>query len=180
MNAFFHSVTARTAGFSTINMANVADYTLFFTMLLMFVGGASGSTAGGVKINTFGMLVATIWSTIRGREHAGAFGRQFSTQQIHRALTLVMVSLGLVSLVVFILTITEEFSFLRLLFETFSAFGTVGLSTGITPDLSIAGRLIITATMFIGRLGPLTLALALIQRQQPAAYHYPEEAVRIG
>ena len=180
MNAFFHSVTARTAGFSTINMANVADYTLFFTMLLMFVGGASGSTAGGVKINTFGMLVATIWSTIRGREHAGAFGRQFSAQQVHRALTLVMVSLGLISLVVFILTVTEEFSFLKLLFETFSAFGTVGLSTGITPDLSIAGRLIITATMFIGRLGPLTLALALIQRQQPATYHYPEEAVRIG
>ena len=180
MNAFFHSVTARTAGFSTINMANVADYTLFFTMLLMFVGGASGSTAGGVKINTFGMLVATIWSTIRGKEHAGAFGRQFNTQQVHRALTLVMVSLGLISLVVFILTVTEEFSFLKLLFETFSAFGTVGLSTGITPDLSIAGRLIITATMFIGRLGPLTLALALIQRQQPAMYHYPEESVRIG
>jgi len=180
LNAFFQSVTARTAGFSTINMANVADYTLFFTMLLMFVGGASGSTAGGIKINTFGMLVATIWSTIRGRERAGAFGRQFNTQQIHRALTLVMFSIGLVSLVVFILTVTEEFRFLNLLFETVSAFGTVGLSTGITPDLSIAGRLIITGTMFIGRLGPLTLALALIQRQQPTAYRYPEEAVRIG
>jgi len=161
-------------------MANVADYTLFFTMLLMFVGGASGSTAGGIKLNTFGMLVATIWSTIRGRERAGAFGRQFNTQQIHRALTLVMFSIGLVSLVVFILTVTEEFSFLNLLFETFSAFGTVGLSTGITPDLSMAGRLIITSTMFVGRLGPLTLALALIQRQRPTAYRYPEEAVRIG
>lgn len=180
LNAFFQSVTARTAGFSTITMANVADYTLFFTMLLMFVGGASGSTAGGIKINTFGMLVATIWSTIRGRERAGAFGRQFNTQQIHRALTLVMFSLGLVSLVVFILTVTEEFHFLNLLFETVSAFGTVGLSTGITPDLSMAGRLIITGTMFAGRLGPLTLALALIQRQQPTAYRYPEEAVRIG
>ena len=180
LNAFFQSVTARTAGFSTITMANVADYTLFFTMLLMFVGGASGSTAGGIKINTFGMLVATIWSTIRGRERAGAFGRQFNTQQIHRALTLVMFSLGLVSLVVFILTVTEEFHFLNLLFETVSAFGTVGLSTGITPNLSMAGRLIITGTMFAGRLGPLTLALALIQRQQPTAYRYPEEAVRIG
>jgi len=180
LNAFFQSVTARTAGFSTITMANVADYTLFFTMLLMFVGGASGSTAGGIKINTFSMLVATIWSTIRGRERAGAFGRQFNTQQIHRALTLVMFSLGLVCLVVFILTVTEEFHFLNLLFETVSAFGTVGLSTGITPNLSMAGRLIITGTMFAGRLGPLTLALALIQRQQPTAYRYPEEAVRIG
>lgn len=180
LNAFFQSVTARTAGFSTINMVNVADYTLFVIMLLMFVGGASGSTAGGIKVNTFGMLVATIWSNIRGRERAGTFGRQFNTQQIYRALTLIIVSLGLVSLVVFILTVTEEFHFLNLLFETFSAFGTVGLSTGITPDLSIAGRLVITVTMFAGRLGPLTLALALIQRQQPTVYRYPEEAVRIG
>ncbi len=180
LNAFFQSVTARTAGFSTINTANVADYTLFFTMLLMFVGGAPGSTAGGIKVNTLGMLVATIWSTIRGKERAGAFSRQFNTQQIHRALTLVMFSIGLVCLVVFILTVTEEFRFLNLLFETVSAFGTVGLSTGITPDLSMAGRLIITGTMFVGRLGPLTLALSLIQRQLPTAYRYPEEAVRIG
>lgn len=180
LNAFFQSVTARTAGFSTINMANVADYALFFTMLLMFIGGASGSTAGGIKVNTFGMLMATIWSTIRGREHAGAFGREFTTQQIHRALTVVTLSLGLLAIVVFFLTITEEFKFLDLLFETVSAFGTVGLSTGITPDLSTAGRFIIAATMFVGRLGPLALALSLIQRQQPSTYRYPQEMVRIG
>jgi trk system potassium uptake protein TrkH len=91
-----------------------------------------------------------------------------------------MVSLALLSLIVFVLTITEEFRFLNLLFETISAFGTVGLSTGITPDLSIAGRLVITFTMFVGRLGPLTLALALIQRQKTTAYNYPEEIIRIG
>lgn len=180
LNAFFQSVTARTAGFSTVSMKNVADYALFFTMLLMFVGGASGSTAGGIKVNTFGMLGATIWSTIRGREHAGAFGREFTTQQIHRALAVVILSLGLLSLLVFLLTVTEEHRFLDLLFETISAFGTVGLSTGITPGLSTAGRLIITVTMFIGRLGPLTLVLSLIQRQQITEYRYPHEAIRIG
>jgi trk system potassium uptake protein TrkH len=173
-------VTARTAGFSSVNMANIADYALFFTMMLMFVGGASGSTAGGIKVNNFGMLAATIWSALRGREHAGAFGREFATQHIHRALAVVLLSLGLISVVVFLLTITEGFKFIDLLFETVSAFGTVGLSTGVTPALTAAGRIIITITMFVGRLGPLTLMLALIQRQYPATYRYPEETVRIG
>jgi trk system potassium uptake protein TrkH len=91
-----------------------------------------------------------------------------------------MVSLGIITIIVFILTITEDFRFLNLLFETVSAFGTVGLTTGITPGLSAAGKLIITITMFVGRLGPLTLALALIQRQKPSSYHYPEEIIRIG
>ena len=180
LDAFFISVTSRTAGFSTVNMGNVATHTLFFIMLLMFVGGASGSTAGGVKVNTFGMLIATIWSTLRGKRHAGAFGRQFTQQQINRALTVIMLSIGLISITVLLLTFTESFRFIDLLFETFSAFGTVGLSTGITPQLSIAGKFIITLTMFAGRLGPLTVGLALIQSQQPAIYHYPEETIRIG
>ncbi len=180
LNAFFQSVTARTAGFSTINMANLANYALVFTMLLMYVGGAAGSTAGGIKVNTFGMLAATMWSTLRGKEHPGAFGRELNPQQIHRALVVAMLSLGLLALVVLLLTITEGFSFLNILFETVSAFGTVGLSTGITPQLSVAGRLIITATMFIGRLGPLTLALSLIQRQHHVNYRYPTDNVRIG
>jgi trk system potassium uptake protein TrkH len=180
LNAFFQSVSARTAGFSTVNMANLADYALFFTMLLMFIGGASGSTAGGIKVNTFGMIIGTIWSTIRGREYPGAFGREFSMQQINRALTVIIMSMGFIGLAVFVLTLIESIGFLDLLFETFSAFGTVGLSTGITPQLSAAGRIIITIVMFIGRLGPLALMLALIQRQKASAYRYPGEAIRIG
>lgn len=180
LNAFFHSVTPRTAGFSSINIGSMAAYSQFFTILLMFVGGAAGSTAGGIKVNTFGMLVATIWSTIRGKEHAGAFGREFANQQIHRALALVMLAVTLIAIAVFALTITEKSGFLNLLFETVSAFGTVGLSTGITPDLSVAGRLIITAVMFIGRLGPLILVLSLTQRQMPSEYRYPQDEVRIG
>jgi trk system potassium uptake protein TrkH len=158
----------------------MADYSLFFTILLMFVGGAAGSTAGGIKVNTFGMLIATMWSSLKGKEHAGAFGREFTSQQIHRALALVMLALGLITVVVFILTVTEDFRFLSILFETFSAFGTVGLSTGITPDLSIAGKMIISVTMFVGRLGPLILALSLIQRQLPSKYRYPQDEVRVG
>jgi len=180
LNAFFHSVTPRTAGFSTIDIGRLADYSLFFIIILMFIGGASGSTAGGVKVNTFGLIAATIWSSLRGRQYAGAFEREFRTQQVYRALALVMLSLGLVAAVVLVLTRTEEFSFINLLFETVSAFGTVGLSTGITPHLSMAGQLIIIATMLLGRLGPLTLALSLVQRQRPAAYRYPEDQVRIG
>ena len=180
LNAFFQSVTARTAGFSTINMANLANYALFFTMVLMYIGGAAGSTAGGIKVNTFGMLTATMWSTLRGRERPGVFGRAFNPQQIYRALVVVMLSIGMLAIVVLLLTVTEGFRFLDLLFEATSAFGTVGLTTGITPQLSMAGRLIITATMFIGRLGPLTLGLSLIQRQKPTSYRYPTENIRIG
>jgi trk system potassium uptake protein TrkH len=178
--AFFQSVTARTAGFTLVNVGTLSQYALFFTMFLMFVGGAAGSTAGGIKVNTFGMLAATIWSTIRGREHAGAFGREFSMQQLYRAIAVVMLSLGLVALVGFLLAVHEKTSFISLLFETVSAFGTVGLSTGITPYLATASRIIITVTMFLGRLGPLALTLALLQRQQPSQYRYPEEMVRIG
>lgn len=178
--AFFQSVTARTAGFTLVNVGTLTQYALFFIMFLMFVGGAAGSTAGGIKVNTFGMLAATIWSTIRGREHAGAFGREFNSQQLYRAIAVVILSLGLVALVGFLLALHEETSFINLLFETVSAFATVGLSTGITPHLSMAGRIIVTITMFVGRLGPLALTLALLQRQRPSRYRYPEEMVRIG
>ncbi len=180
LGAFFHSVTTRTAGFTTIQITNLAPDVLFFTMFLMFIGGASGSTAGGIKVSTFGMIMATIISTLRGREHAGAFGREFNQQQIYRAISIIILSLVVIVIATFLLTIYEDSSFTELLFETYSAFGTVGLSTGITPFLSTAGKIIITITMFIGRLSPLTLALALLQYQQPSSYRYPEENIRIG
>jgi trk system potassium uptake protein TrkH len=183
LNAFFQSVTPRTAGFNVIFIGRMTAYSLFFTIMLMFVGGASGSTAGGVKVNTFGVLLATVWSSLRGREHAEAFGRELRPQQIHRALAVAMLALGLVGIVTLVLTVTEAesgFAFLQILFETVSAFGTVGLSTGITPMLTLAGKLIIIATMFAGRLGPLTLALSLVQGQRTSEYRYPQDQVRIG
>jgi trk system potassium uptake protein TrkH len=180
LNAFFQSVTARTAGFNTLNMAVIGDYALFFTMLLMFIGGASGSTAGGIKVNNFSVLLSTVWSSLRGREHPSAFGREFHIQQIHRALAVAILSLGLVSIAVFFLMLTEDFRFIDLLFESVSAFGTVGLSNGMTPSLSVAGRLIIIVVMFFGRLGPITVTLALVQRQKESGIRYPREIVRIG
>ncbi|MDY6833411.1 MAG: potassium transporter TrkG [Chloroflexota bacterium] len=179
VNAFFLSCM-RTAGFSSINMGSVANYALFFIVLLMFIGGAAGSAAGGIKVNTFGMLIATTWSSIRGIEHAGAFGREFKPQQINQALALVMLSIGFAGLVVLVLTMIEDFPFINLLFETVSACGTVGFSTGITPELSTLGKLIVVVTMFIGRLGPLALALSFIQRQRTTTYRHPQDMVRIG
>ncbi len=180
LNAFFHSVTPRTAGFASLNIGSFAVYSLFFTMFLMFVGGASGSTAGGIKVNTFGLLIATIISSLRGNENATAFEREINTEQIHRALTLVILSVVFIFSIVFCLTITENMGFIDLLFETISAFGTVGLSTGITPLLNTAGRLLIILTMFIGRIGPLTLILSLTLRQRRSDFSYPKESVRIG
>jgi trk system potassium uptake protein TrkH len=178
--SFFQSVTPRTAGFSAIDISKMIGPSLFFTMFLMFVGGASGSTAGGVKVNTLGVLISAAFSSIRGNEHTAAFGRELMPRNVHRALALVMFYLGLVAVVVIALSIIEKFGFVNLLFETFSALGTVGLSTGITPELSVAGRLIITAAMFVGRLGPLTFVSVLTQRQQPVKYRYPKEIIRIG
>jgi len=183
LSAFFQSVTPRTAGFNVIRVPMMTAYSLFFTIMLMFIGGASGSTAGGVKVNTFGVLLSTVWSSLRGREHAEAFGRELRPQQIHRGLAVAMLALGLVGIVTLVLTITENdkpFQFIDVLFETVSAFGTVGLSTGITPALTLAGKSIIIVTMFAGRLGPLTLALLLVQRQRTTEYRYPQDQVRIG
>ncbi|MBT3362560.1 MAG: Trk family potassium uptake protein [Chloroflexi bacterium] len=180
LNAFFMSVTPRTAGFTTVQIGDMADYALFFTMVLMFIGGASGSTAGGIKVNTFGMLTATLFSSLRWKAQVGAFGREFPARLVHKAMTLVMLALGYIVIVVLILTMTEDITFLQAFFETVSAFGTVGLSTGITPELSTAGRLVITVTMFVGRMGPLTLALSLMKHNHTIKYRYPQESVRIG
>jgi trk system potassium uptake protein len=180
MVAFFQAASARTAGFAAVDMQNLTQYCIFFMIVLMFIGGASGSTAGGIKVNTFGILIATIWSVIRGREHAGAFGKEFIPQQIYRALAVIMLALGIVTAVVLLLTMTEESNFLPLLFEAVSAFSNTGLSIGVTPNLSDAGRIVIVLTMFTGRLGTLVLTLLLVQQQRPTLYRFPREAMTIG
>lgn len=177
--SFFQSVVPRTAGFTAVDIGRMVDFSIFFTILLMFIGGASGSTAGGIKVNTFGILFAASISSLRGKERTSAFGREILPQQVYRALALAILYLGLVFVVALVLTVTEEFSFIRLLFETFSAFGTVGLSTGVTPALSVPGRLIITLSMFIGRVGPLTL-VSLFEHQHTPSLKYPQTIIRIG
>jgi trk system potassium uptake protein len=180
LNSFFQSVTARTAGFNTINTGSLTIYALFSIIILMFIGGSSGSTAGGIKINTLGLLLVTVWNTIRGKEHQEVFGREIPLEQIFRAITLLVISLGLIIAVFILLSITEPFHSINILFETVSAFGTVGLTTGITPDLSLAGQIIIVLMMFIGRMGPLTITTALTRTQRISKFRYPKESVRIG
>jgi len=180
MVSFFQSTITRTAGFTAVDTQNLTQYCSFFMVVLMFIGGASGSTAGGIKVNTFGILIATMWSVIRGREHASAFGKEFVPQQIYRALTIIMLALGIVTVAVLLLTMTEQQRFLPLLFEAVSAFSNTGLSIGVTPKLSDSGRIVIIITMFIGRLGTLVLALLMLQHQKPTLYRFPQEAMTIG
>lgn len=179
--AMFHSVSARTAGFSTVEFAALTPAAAFFITALMFIGTASASTGGGIRLNTVGVLAATVLASIRSREQVTLFHREIPPTQVHRALAVAVLAITLVFFVAFFLTFTEKKEFINLFFETVSAFGTVGLSAGVTPELSLSGQLVIILTMLIGRLGPLTLALALANREQsPPLYRFAEERVKIG
>ena len=180
VDSFFHAVSGRTAGFTTIDFSQTSQHTNVFFTGMMFIGGASGSTAGGIKVNTVAVILIAILTTIRGRGQPEVFGREIPFGQIQRALTVAALGVTVVFLVAFLLVITEGLAFEDLIFETVSAFGTVGLSTGITPELTPWGKSIIIGTMFVGRIGPLTIALALGQRQRRAIYRYAQERVRIG
>lgn len=180
LNAFFTAVTPRTAGFNTVPINGLSPYTLFFMLALMFIGASPASTGGGIKTTTFGALLVAVISTVRGREHPLLYGKQIPVEILRRALSIAVISFSLVFFATFALLITEGDSLLNILFEAVSAFGTVGLSTGITPDLSPAGRLIIIITMFTGRVGPLTLVFALAKRMRKAPVKYLEERIMIG
>ncbi|MDR7865197.1 MAG: TrkH family potassium uptake protein [Sporomusaceae bacterium] len=178
--SYFQSVTTRTAGYNTVPIGEMGNAALFFIVILMFIGASPGSTGGGVKTTTAGLLAAAIWALVRGREDVEIFERSLSRSIIYKAFALVFIAALLVIVVTMILCVSESAPFLNILFEVVSAFGTVGLSTGITPDLSVTGKLWIILTMFAGRVGPITLALALALRQRKAMVKYPEGKVIIG
>lgn len=188
LTALFQSVTARTAGFNTIDIGHLSNQSLFLLMLLMFIGGSSGSCAGGIKTGTFATMVVSGLSRIRGQDAPQVFRRSISSSSVARATSVVIVSAFVVVAAVLILQVTELGSvdhlltggkFLELCFEVVSAFGTVGLSTGITSQLSLAGKLVIVVVMFVGRLGPLAVAVA-VARQKVARYKYADELIMIG
>ncbi len=181
--AMFQSIVPRTAGFNSIDMGAVTSATAFLIIIFMFIGGAPGSTAGGIKITTFGAIILGIISVLKGNADVEIYRKRIPHELIYRALAVTGISLLLVVFVTIALTITEStFSFLDVLFETISAFGTVGLSRGLTPHLSTIGRLIITLTMFAGRVGPLTMVFALAKKQKEnkGKYRYPEERILVG
>lgn len=182
LNAFFQAAVPRTAGFNSVPIGALGEGTLFLLVILMYIGASPASTGGGIKTSTFAAIVSGIWSTIRGYDEVTIRERRLARGILDRALAVAFMGLALIVTVTILLTITEgsRFEFIQLLFETTSAFGTVGLSTGITPQLSAAGRLLIIMTMFLGRVGPLTFAMALAGRERQVAVHYPEESVIIG
>lgn len=181
--AYFQGVVTRTAGFNSIDIGAMLPASQFFMIFLMFVGASSGSTGGGIKTTTFAVLMLSIVSTIKGKTDVQLLKKRISQDIIFRALAVMTISLGVVLTATFLLSITEYAhpkDFLALLFEATSAFGTVGMSMNLTPELSPLGKCIIIITMYIGRLGPLTLALALAQKNVKQKYRYPEDKLLIG
>jgi trk system potassium uptake protein TrkH len=186
--AWFQSVTPRTAGFNTLDYAVMTPPALFLTMALMFIGASPGSTGGGVKTTTFSITVAALWATVRGDDEPHIFGRRLGADLVARAFFVSLIAFLVLNAVAGLVLITEQRDLLRTLFETTSAFGTVGLSTGehgapvsLTGFFTPVGKVLIMVMMFIGRLGPLTLAFAVARRAsvQPRL-RYPEGKVLIG
>jgi len=178
--SWFHSVTPRTAGFNTLPTDKFLAGTSFFVIGLMFVGASPGGTGGGIKTTTFYAVLRYIEAVIRGQDDVTSGKRRLPGAVVNKALAVLLISLGVVITSTFILTVTENAGFLDILFEVVSAFGTVGLSRGITPSLTVVGKCVIIGTMFAGRVGPLSLAIALSRQVKGAEIRYPEEKVSVG
>ncbi len=181
------SVTVRTAGFNSIDQGAMTEVSKFISILLMFVGGSPGGTAGGIKTVTLSVLWIAVLSVIRGSNHTHMFHRSISFVTLQRALAIFFISLIIVLIITLLLSFTErniavEHSFIDILFETVSALGTVGITTGITPYLSPIGRVIIIIAMFMGRIGPITIVIALARKQHQNKYQiqYAEEQIIVG
>lgn len=179
--SLYQAVTPRTAGSNTLNIPDLTQPTLFLIIFLMFVGASPGSTGGGIKTTTFATLLGAVWSQIRGKEDVVFFEKRIMYDTIYKSLTVTISGLFIVIFVTMLLTITEQGKdFLMILFEATSAFGTVGLSMGLTPELSPFGKVIIVCTMFAGRVGPLTIAYAVTLHRKPDPFRYPKGKIMIG
>lgn len=180
LTSLFSSITTRTAGFNTVDFGQARESTLFFMSIFMFIGASPGSTGGGIKTTTIVILALTIYNTLRGRSHVRMFGREIPIDLIRKSLVLFFLSISWLAILILLIGSIESFTFSRVLFECVSAFGTVGLSTGITTQLSKVSKILITITMFAGRVGPLTLILSLGMNNPKGAVRRPKEKVLIG
>ena len=178
-NAWFQSVTMRTAGFTSVDFGALSHATILIMLVWMFIGASPGSTGGGIKTTTIAVLFAAVASVVRGRDDAEAFGRRLARRVVYRAAAIATISAAVVFVGSLALMLTQGSSFEETLFEATSAFGTVGLSLGITGDLDHTGKLIVMMLMLVGRTGPLTMAL-VFRRQDPMPVRYPEEEVMVG
>jgi len=182
MTSFFYSVAPRTVGFNTLDNALLTTPTKLLAIILMFVGGSPGSTAGGIKTTTAAILVLTVLSVAKGKDDTEVFERHIPKYLVYRAMSVAFMGMGLIVFVTMVLSITENADFMTLLFESASAFTTAGMTLNYTPHMSIPGKFIVTLTMFAGRIGPLTLVLALAQKavRNKGNVKYPEDRIMVG
>lgn len=181
LSGYYQGVAPRTAGFNSVDYAAMLPGTLFVTLLLMFVGGSPGSTAGGIKTTTFYVLLSSVWASVRGQPDNHAFGRRIEFDYLLRASVVAALSLVVVTSGLFLLLVTNsELRFVNLMFEAFSAFGTVGLSMNTTPQLNAAGQVIVILLMYLGRIGPLTFAIAFAQRPRRGVRYPADRSILIG
>lgn len=180
LNAAFHSVMPRTAGFNSVDVGAFHDQTLMVNYLLMFIGGGSAGTAGGIKVTTFIVLFAIVLSEVLGRRDAGLFDRRFGSEVERQALTVVVLAASLIFAAIVHISSITDLPLPAILFETISAFSTVGLSTGITADLPPSAQVVIVLLMFIGRVGTITVATALAVGRTPRPYRLPKENLIVG
>ncbi|MCI0526915.1 MAG: Trk family potassium uptake protein, partial [Nitrospira sp.] len=186
MASFFQSVSARTAGFNTMDVSRMFPFTLYFIVLLMLIGASPGGTGGGIKTTTFGIMMVALWSTMKGRRDVTLFYRRIPLEVVARGFFLAFLAMLLVTGFTLVLLYTEGNGFIMTLFEVASGMGTVGLSTGdggvrsLTALFSDFGKLVIILAMFIGRLGPLTIGIGGIGATRHERFRYPEEKVIIG
>lgn len=179
-HSLFYSITMRTAGFNTLPIGGISPGMLSLSLFFMWIGAAPASTGGGIKTSTFGVVLLHILNFARGRNRLEIFSRTIATESITRAFATIFLSIALIFVGITILLVTESFRFEDIIFEVISAFGTVGLSRGITPDLSSIGKLVICFVMLTGRIGMLTFVVALIPKKDYANYRYPTEYVIVG
>lgn len=180
LTSFVSSVMPRTAGFNVLPMGDLETQTWAVTDVLMFIGGGSGGTAGGIKVTTFFLLAFVIWSELRGEPDVPAFRRTIHPQVVRQATTVTLLGFGLVAIGTFTLLSATSHSLDEVLFEAISAFGTVGLSTGITDDLGPVGEVMVTIMMYLGRVGTITVGAALALRVRPRRYRFPNERPIVG
>jgi trk system potassium uptake protein TrkH len=178
--SYFQSVTCRTAGFNTIDESKISHGSALVSIILMFIGASPGSTGGGVKTSTFAIVILSIISLMKGQSELNIFKRRISSNSIRESTSLITLSLLVVFFIVFIMLLVDNFTLEHTMFEAVSAFGTVGLSMGITPILSSLSKFLIVLLMYIGRVGPLTVLFALSQRKKAIGYSLPEEKIAIG
>ena len=180
LNSFFSAVTPRTAGFNTVDIASLSEASKLLTVILMFIGGSSGSTAGGIKTTSLFVIFAFVVSKVRGRDSISAFNKSIKNEFLHKALLVSTINMSLALTGTFIIAAVEPASLSNIFIETFSAISTVGLTAGLTSSLGVVSQIVLMILMFCGRVGSVSFAAALFEKRNPAPITYPAESITVG